>query len=68
MSFTLQKIITSNTTAFDCLVVCVWVWWGVEGVGREKGEIGLKGSEKLAREYQATAIRSRKFELFLAVL
>ena len=51
MSFTLQKIITSNTTAFDCLGVCVWVWWGgVEGVGREKGEIGLKGSEKLARE------------------
>lgn len=36
--------------------------------GREKGEIGLKGSEKLAREYKVTAIRSREFKLFLAVL
>ena len=56
----------SNTTAFDCLGVCVCVsvvgGGGVGGVGREKGEIGLKGSE------QATAIRSRKFELFLAVV
>ena len=51
MSFTLQKIIMSNTTAFDCLGVCVCeCGGGVEGVGREKGEIGLKGSEKLARE------------------
>lgn len=54
MSFTLQKIITSNTTAFDCLGVCVCVsvvgGGGVGGVGREKGEIGLKGSEKLASE------------------
>lgn len=49
MSFTLQKIIMSNTTAFDCLGVCVSVVGG-GGVGREKGEIGLKGSEKLARE------------------
>ena len=58
MSFTLQKIITSNTTAFDCLGLCASVLggggWGVGGGGwvggREKGEIGLKGSEKLTRE------------------
>ena len=50
MSFTLQKIIMSNTTAFDCLGVCVRERWGMGGVGREKGEIGPKGTEKLARE------------------
>ena len=53
MSFTLQKIIMSTATAFDCLGLCVSVLGGVEGLwveGREKGEIGLKGSDKLARE------------------
>lgn len=51
MSFTLQKIIMSNTSAFDYLGVCVSVVGvGGGGVGRDKGEIGLKGSEKVARE------------------
>lgn len=51
MSFTLQKIIMSTATAFDCLGLCASVLGGGGWVeGREKGEIGLKGSEKLTRE------------------
>ena len=61
MSFTLQKIIMSITSVFDCLGVCVCcvslvveVWGGggggVEDGLREKRGIGLKGSEKLVRE------------------